>query len=60
MGVRHARKHLAAYADHAGGLSAPERMRLVTTTDPAEALALLRRAFAQAPAEAAPAAKQAA
>jgi tRNA-dihydrouridine synthase B len=46
MGVRHARKHLAAYADHAGGLSAPERTRLLTTTDPAEAARLLRRAFA--------------
>ncbi|MFJ7436351.1 tRNA dihydrouridine synthase DusB [Methylorubrum thiocyanatum] len=45
MGVRHARKHLAAYADADGGLSADERRRLVTTTDPAEALRLLRRAF---------------
>lgn len=45
MGVRHARKHLAAYADAAGGLSADDRRRLVTTTDPAEALCLLRRAF---------------
>ncbi|WP_407522975.1 tRNA dihydrouridine synthase DusB [Methylobacterium oryzisoli] len=60
MGVRHARKHLAAYADHAGGLSAPERHRLVTTTDPAEALALLRRAFAQAPEAAETSARQAA
>jgi nifR3 family TIM-barrel protein len=49
MGVRHARKHLAAYADHAGGLSAPERTRLVTTTDTQEAARLLRRAF-EAPA----------
>ncbi|HJE25878.1 MAG TPA: tRNA dihydrouridine synthase DusB [Methylorubrum populi] len=45
MGVRHARKHLAAYADAAGGLGADDRRRLVTTTDPAEALRLLRRAF---------------
>ncbi|GJD84919.1 tRNA-dihydrouridine synthase B [Methylobacterium haplocladii] len=47
MGVRHARKHLAAYVDHAGpGALAPsERTRLLTTSDPAEALALLRRAF---------------
>ncbi|ACA20209.1 TIM-barrel protein, nifR3 family [Methylobacterium sp. 4-46] len=62
MGVRHARKHLAAYADHAGGLAAGERARLVTTTDPAEALALLRRAFAGegVAGEAAPAAEWAA
>ena len=45
MGVRHARKHLAAYADHAGGLGPDERIRLLTTTDPAEAARLLRRAF---------------
>nr|WP_244914082.1 tRNA dihydrouridine synthase DusB [Methylobacterium frigidaeris] len=49
MGVRHARKHLAAYADHAGGLIPSERTRLVTTTDPEEAARLLRRAF-EAPA----------
>ncbi|WP_083469465.1 tRNA dihydrouridine synthase DusB [Methylobacterium variabile] len=53
MGVRHARKHLAAYADHAGGLSAPERARLVTTTDPDEASRLLRRAFEGSPARSA-------
>jgi tRNA-dihydrouridine synthase B len=47
MGVRHARKHLAAYADAAGSsaLSPADRRRLVTTSDPTEALALLRRAF---------------
>ena len=45
MGVRHARKHLAAYADIAGGLPPDDRRRLVTTHDPAEALRLLRRAF---------------
>ncbi|WP_207183131.1 tRNA dihydrouridine synthase DusB [Methylobacterium indicum] len=50
MGVRHARKHLAAYADHAGGLTPDERTRLLTTTDPAEAARLLRRAF-EAPSE---------
>ncbi|MET7244636.1 tRNA dihydrouridine synthase DusB [Methylobacterium sp. EM32] len=54
MGVRHARKHLAAYADHAGGLTAPERTRLLTTTDPGEAARLLRRAFEGSPAHAAP------
>ena len=47
MGVRHARKHLAAYADAAGAgaLTPEDRRRLVTTSDPAEALRLLRRAF---------------
>ncbi|RVU14560.1 tRNA dihydrouridine synthase DusB [Methylobacterium oryzihabitans] len=48
MGVRHARKHLAAYADHGGGLDAGERRALVTTTEPAEALRLLGRAFSPA------------
>ncbi|GJD48424.1 tRNA-dihydrouridine synthase B [Methylobacterium crusticola] len=60
MGVRHARKHLAAYADHAGGLAPAERARLVTTTDPDEALRLLRRAFEAPGAQAAPSASQAA
>ncbi len=49
QGVRHARKHLAAYADHAattgGGLPPPLRRRLVTTEDVAEAGDLLARAF---------------
>jgi tRNA-dihydrouridine synthase len=49
QGVRHARKHLAAYADHAAtdgsGLPAPLRRRLVTTEDHAEAAHLLARAF---------------
>lgn len=49
QGVRHARKHLAAYADQAatagGGLPAPLRRRLVTTEDHAEAAHLLARAF---------------
>ncbi|MFY9291739.1 MAG: tRNA dihydrouridine synthase DusB, partial [Methylorubrum rhodinum] len=47
MGVRHARKHLAAYADAAGpgALNPADRRRLVTTSDPADALGLLRRAF---------------
>ena len=47
MGVRHARKHLAAYVDGAGpgALSAADRTRLLTTGDPAVALALLQRAF---------------
>ena len=47
MGVRHARKHLAAYVDGAGpgALPAADRTRLLTTGDPGVALALLRRAF---------------
>jgi nifR3 family TIM-barrel protein len=45
MGVRHARKHLAAYAEAGGGLTAAERTALLTTTDPAAAQALLARAF---------------
>ncbi|GEP11733.1 tRNA-dihydrouridine synthase [Methylobacterium gnaphalii] len=47
MGVRHARKHLASYVEHAGpgALPASERTRLLTTSDPALALELLRRAF---------------
>ena len=45
MGVRHARKHLAAYADHAGALAGPDRAQLLTSTDPAEVLGLLARAF---------------
>lgn len=46
MGVRHARKHLAAYAEAGGALSPAERGVLLTTTDPEAALALLSRAFA--------------
>ncbi|MBP30991.1 tRNA dihydrouridine synthase DusB [Methylobacterium sp.] len=46
MGVRHARKHLAAYAETGGALDPAERAALLTTTDPATALALLARAFA--------------
>lgn len=45
MGVRHARKHLAAYAEAGGGLDPEARMQLLTTTDPAIATALLARAF---------------
>ncbi|MGV7029841.1 tRNA dihydrouridine synthase [Methylobacterium symbioticum] len=53
MGVRHARKHLAAYAEAGGGLDAADRTRLLTTTDPSTARALLRAAFG-APARAIP------
>ena len=45
MGVRHARKHLAAYAEAGGGLSGEQRMQLLTTLDPALAADLLARAF---------------
>lgn len=44
QGVRHARKHLAAYAEHAGAPAAL-RARLVTTDDADEARALLAAAF---------------
>lgn len=45
MGVRHARKHLAAYAEAGGCLNAEQRMHLLTTTDPGVAANLLARAF---------------
>jgi tRNA-dihydrouridine synthase B len=48
MGVRHARKHLAAYAETGGALEPAERTVLLTTTDPEVALMLLARAFGQA------------
>ena len=56
-GLRHARKHLSAYAEHAGAPDAL-RLRLVTTDDPGQATALLGEAFvhlsgASLPAEAA-------
>lgn len=43
-GLRHARKHLAAYAE-AAGAPAPLRRQLVTTDDPELAVTLLARAF---------------
>ncbi|GJE16662.1 tRNA dihydrouridine synthase DusB [Methylobacterium marchantiae] len=45
MGVRHARKHLAAYVDGSGALAPEDRMRLLTTTDPSIAASLLLRAL---------------
>ncbi len=49
MGLRHARKHLAAYSDRASetgyGLSDEDRRILVTTTDPARVTVLLRRIY---------------
>jgi nifR3 family TIM-barrel protein len=51
IGLRHARKHLAAYADDARrcgfGLGADERTRLVTSEDPAEVARLLVSMFAE-------------
>ncbi len=47
-GVRHARKHLAAYADHAlggAGTDDPRRLRLVTSEDVSEVKALLESVF---------------
>jgi nifR3 family TIM-barrel protein len=48
-GLRHARKHLAAYADAARedgtGVGTADRLALVTTTDPAAAVAVLRRLY---------------
>ncbi len=48
-GLRHARKHLAAYVDHAGVAVGEDgvklRHALVTTPEPAEAKRLLRRLF---------------
>jgi len=43
-GLRHARKHLAAYAEKAGA-APPIRRALVTSEDPEDALALLARVF---------------
>jgi nifR3 family TIM-barrel protein len=52
VGLRHARKHLAAYADEArrsGCTVEPSaRLRLVTSEDPAEVTGLLRRLFQKA------------
>jgi tRNA-dihydrouridine synthase B len=49
MGIRHARKHLAAYADEARrsgfGLPREDRARLVTSENPAEVTSLLLRLF---------------
>jgi nifR3 family TIM-barrel protein len=57
MGTRHARKHLAAYADRAreDGFRIPdaERLQLVTTEEPAQALRLLSRLYAERRKEAA-------
>ncbi|WP_349371611.1 tRNA dihydrouridine synthase DusB [Salinarimonas sp.] len=50
MAVRHARKHLAAFADHArtDGFALPDplRSRLVTSEDPAEVVRLIEATYA--------------
>jgi tRNA-dihydrouridine synthase len=46
-GLRHARKHLAAYAEKAGA-SADHRRALVTCEEPEQARALLADAFNRA------------
>jgi tRNA-dihydrouridine synthase B len=49
-GLRHARKHLAAYAEFAGAASADSRrQRLVTTDDTDEAVSLLESLFLDPP-----------
>jgi tRNA-dihydrouridine synthase B len=51
-GIRHARKHLAAYADHArppiAGAADQDRRRLVTSDDPREVARLLASFFGEA------------
>lgn len=51
VGIRHARKHLAAYADVAAAagfaVDAEDRRRLVTAEEPAPVVRLLRRIFAR-------------
>jgi tRNA-dihydrouridine synthase B len=51
MGPKHARKHLAAYADRARDdgyhVAAEDRLGLVTTEQPAEAIRLLGRVYAE-------------
>ncbi len=49
MGIRHARKHLAAYAEHNAdplAFTPAHRLRLVTSTDPQEVRSLLALVFA--------------
>ncbi|HEY8383513.1 MAG TPA: tRNA dihydrouridine synthase DusB [Microvirga sp.] len=57
VGIRHARKHLAAYADEAVAdgyhVEPADRLALVTSDDPTAVLAILRRLFAQPRREAA-------
>ena len=52
-GLRHARKHLAAYAEKAGATAGATGCALVTSDEPAEARRLLAAAFADPNCEAA-------
>ena len=48
QGLRHARKHLAAYCDHARrnrAAATPLRNRLMTSEDPREVECLIQRIF---------------
>jgi tRNA-dihydrouridine synthase B len=45
QGLRHARKHLAAYCEHAGAGATSLRQRLVTSEDPREVEHLIGRLF---------------
>jgi hypothetical protein len=51
VGIRHARKHLAAYADAARDagfcVDATDRQALVTSLDPVLVVRVLRRVYAQ-------------
>jgi nifR3 family TIM-barrel protein len=57
VGIRHARKHLAAYADEAAGrgfgLDSASRRTLVTSEDPREVVGLLQRLYGELRREAA-------
>jgi hypothetical protein len=57
MGARHARKHLAAYADRAREdgfrIADGERLELVTTEEPPKVLRLLSRLYTERHKEAA-------
>ena len=52
-GLRHARKHLAAYADHAGVTAIEDRRALVVANEPREVRILIQRLFATQDREAA-------
>lgn len=51
QGFRHARKHLGWYMDRNGQADANLRRAIMTETDPAEVLRLLKEAFSAAPAQ---------
>ncbi|WP_309084326.1 tRNA dihydrouridine synthase DusB [Chelativorans sp.] len=49
QGVRHARKHLGWYLERHADAPAPLRQSIMTETDPARVLQLLKRAFSDTP-----------